>query len=354
MRRVGLVGYGMAGRQFHAPLIEGTDGLRLAVVVTADAERGAQAARDFPGVAVTGDPGEVLRGRERIDLVVVATANEAHESLARHAIEARVPVVVDKPLAPLATNARALVRAATSAGVPLTVFHNRRWDDDFLTLRSLVASGRLGTVHRFESRFERWAPVVRQHSWREDPRPEMGAGVLLDLGAHLVDQALVLFGPVATVDAELDRRRPGSRVDDDVWLGLTHANGVRSHLWMSAVASRPGPRFRVLGTRAGFVRWGLDPQERQLREGIRPGDPRWGRQSPTRDATLGIEDRVDAVATVPGSYQVFYSMLVDALDGRGPLPVDPWDAVRVVEILEAARRAAGEGRRVVPPPELRN
>lgn len=353
MRRVGLVGYGLAGRLFHAPLIECTEGLEVAAVVTTDPARAAQAADDLPDVLVTADTAALFAAGSSIDLIVVATANVAHETVARRAIEAHVPVVVDKPLAPTASGARTVVAEAASAGVPLTVFQNRRWDNDFLTLHGLVASGQLGEVHRFESRFERWAPALRRHSWREDPRPEMGAGLLLDLGAHLVDQALVLFGPVATIGSTLDRRRPGSEVDDDVFVELTHTNGVRTHLWMSAVASRPGPRFRVLGRDAGFVRWGLDPQEQQLKEGIRPGDAGWGRQPPSQDGTIGVGDRLTVVPTLPGAYQDFYAMLVDALDGRGPLPVDPWDAVRVVEILDAARQAAIEGRRVVPPPERR-
>lgn len=343
MRRVGLVGYGLAGRVFHASLIQRTEGLQLASVVTSDRGRAAQAAHDHPGVRVIDSADALFHVDAHIDVVVVAAANAAHVPLARRAIEAGIPVVVDKPLAPDASSARALVRQAEDAGVLLTVFQNRRWDNDFLTLQALVSSGRLGTVHRFESRFERWAPTLRQRSWREDPRPGMGAGLLLDLGSHIVDQAVLLFGPAAVVSAELDRRRRGSQVDDDVFVALTHASGVRSHLWASAVASRPGPRFRVLGSKAGYVRYGLDPQEQQLKDGIGPGDPGWGAQSASQDGTLGVGETLTSVPTVPGAYETFYAMVVAALDGRGPVPVDPWDAVRVAEILEAARLAASEG-----------
>ncbi|HTX63208.1 MAG TPA: Gfo/Idh/MocA family oxidoreductase [Acidimicrobiales bacterium] len=277
-------------------------------------------------------------------MVVVATSNAAHVPIARRAVEAGVPVVVDKPLAPDSESARGLVRLAEGAGVLLTVFHNRRWDNDFLTVRALVASGRLGDVHRFESRFERWAPGLRQHSWREDPDPRAGAGLLLDLGSHLVDQALLLFGPAVVVSAELDRRRPGSKVDDDVFISLAHAGDVRSHLWASAMAPRAGPRFRVLGSEAGYVRYGLDPQEQQLKEGLRPGDAGWGAQPSEQDGTLGAGESAGVVPTAPGAYETFYSALVAALDGRAPPPVDPWDAVRVIETLEAARRAAAGGR----------
>lgn len=341
MRRVGLVGYGLAGRVFHAPLIQRTAGLQVTSVVTSDGARAAQAAKDIPGVRVIDDADALFEEPAEIDVVVVAAANAAHVPLARRAVAAGIPVVVDKPLAPDASSARALVREAEDAGVLLTVFQNRRWDNDFLTVQALVASDRLGNVHRFESRFERWMPALRQDSWREDPRPEAGAGLLFDLGPHIVDQAVLLFGPATVVSAELDRRRPRSEVDDDVFIALAHNCGVRSHLWASAVATRPGPRFRVLGSEAGYVRHGLDPQERQLKDGIGPGDPGWGTQPASQDGTLGVGDSFEPVSTVPGAYETFYSMLVAALDGRGPAPVDPWDAVRVIEILEAARVAAG-------------
>lgn len=344
-RRVGLIGYGLAGRVFHAPLIERTSGLELATVVTSDPARTDEAARQLPGARVTGDVDSIFEGPGRVDVVVVATANVAHVPLARRAVEAGIPTVVDKPLAPRADAARRLVEEAEEAGVPLTVFHNRRWDDDFLTLRTLVAAGALGDVHRFESRFERWAPDLRPQSWREDPDPAQGGGLLLDLGSHLVDQALTLFGPVAAVTAEIDRRRRGSAVDDDVFVALVHARGVRSHLWASTVAARPGPRFRVLGSRAAFDCGGLDPQEQQLRSGVRPGDPEWGRRQPggTSHGTIGVLDEIDDVPLTPGAYEDFYRDLVRALDGAGPLPVDPWGAVAVLEVLDAAREAAITG-----------
>ena len=325
---------------FHAPLVSRTAGLQVSTVVTSDPTRAAQAAEDIPGVLVVDRLDPLLEGESRADLVVVAAANSAHVPVAERAIAADIPVVVDKPLAPDAAQAQALARQAEDAGVLLTVFHNRRWDGDFLTVRDLVSSGRLGRVHRFESRFERWAPTLREGSWRENPDPPEGAGLLLDLGSHLVDQATLVLGPVATVAAELDARRPGSAVEDDVFISLTHENGARSHLWASAVASRPGPRFRVLGSDAGYVKDGLDPQEQQLKGGMRPGDPGWGRESKDRDGTIGVGADVTPVPTAPGAYETFYARLVEALDGLGGVPVDPADAVNVLEILDAARRAA--------------
>ena len=340
MIRVGLVGYGLSGRVFHAPLIGATPGLRLTAVVTSDAARATQARQDIPGVLVTDTLDDLLGGEARVDLVVIAAGNAGHVPIAQRAVAARVAVVVEKPLAPTSAEGRTLVQQAEDAVVPLTVFHNRRWDDDFLTLRALLASGDLGVVHRFESRFERWSPSLRESRWREDPDPSQGAGLLLDLGSHLVDQAILLFGPVASVSAELDRRRPASAVDDDVFVALTHVNGVRAHLWASSVAARPGPRFRVLGSRAGFTCFGLDPQEQQLRDGLRPGDPGWGMRPPDQQGTVGVGDEVGAVPAAPGAYQAFYLELVHALEGGGPLPVEPWDAVRVLAVLDAAREAA--------------
>lgn len=346
-RRVGLVGYGLSGRVFHTPLITATPGLELAAVVTSNPDRAAKAVQDVPGTQVTDRVDVLLTGEPRVDVLVVATANVAHVALAQRAVESGVAVVVDKPLSPTSAEGRQLVRRAQDAGVLLTVFHNRRWDNDFLTLRGLLEQERLGRVHRFESRFERWSPSLRKNSWRENPDPEQAAGLLFDLGSHLVDQALLLFGPVATVTAQVDRRRPDSVVDDDVFIALDHAGGVRSHLWASAVAPRLGPRFRVLGSAAGYTRFGLDPQEQQLKDGLRPGDPGWGEQPADQDGTVGTGSDTERVPTIPGAYQDFYTGLVASLDGEGPAPVDPREAVGVIEILEAARRSADE-RIVVP------
>lgn len=244
--RVGLIGYGLAGACFHAPLIASTPGMRLAAVVTADAERARRAADAHPGARVLPGSERLWQTAADLDLVVIATPNRTHAPLAGQALAAGLPVVVDKPLAPTAAQARRLIEAARRRGLLLTVFHNRRWDGDFLTVRRLLREGRLGTVARFESRFERWRPVPKP-GWRQEAEPEAAGGVLYDLGSHLIDQALVLFGPVTQVYAELDRRSPGSDVDDDSFVALSHVSGVRSHLWMSAVAAQGGPRLRVRG-----------------------------------------------------------------------------------------------------------
>jgi scyllo-inositol 2-dehydrogenase (NADP+) len=336
VRRVAVLGYGLAGRFFHAPFIHTTPGLELAAVVTGDEERRSRVLGDYPKVAVFDKAEDVWARAEELDLVVVATPNRVHVPLALAALEAGLPVVVDKPLATNADEGRNLVEAARERGLMLTVFQNRRWDGDFLTVRRLLAEGALGNVHRFESRFERWRPEPTG-GWRERAGAEEAGGLLFDLGSHLVDQALQLLGPAETVHAELDTRRPGAEVDDDVFVALEHASGVRSHLWMSAVAAQPGARFRVLGDRAAFVKEGLDVQEAALRAGRMPNEPGWGEEPRERWGRLGVEGALREVQTEPGNYGAFYEGVAASLLEGAPPPVDPADAVAVLELLDAAR-----------------
>jgi scyllo-inositol 2-dehydrogenase (NADP+) len=343
--RVALLGYGLAGAVFHAPLIASVEGLELAAIVTHDEERRARARRDHPNAALLGSPEEVCERVGDLDLVVVAAANRAHVPLARSSIEAGLAVVVDKPLAASAGEGRSLVRDARERGVMLTVFQNRRWDGDFLTIRGLLEEGALGEVARFESRFERWRPEL-SGGWRESGDPQDAGGLLNDLGSHLVDQALFLFGPAAKVYAELDTRRAGAQTDDDSFVALLHESGVRSHLWMSAVAAQLGPRFRVLGSRAAYVKFGIDVQEELLHAGRRPDDPLWGREPEDRWGSLGAGDELRRIPTVPGAYQRFYEGVMLALREDGPPPVDPDGVVAGLEVLDAARKSARE-RRVV-------
>jgi scyllo-inositol 2-dehydrogenase (NADP+) len=345
MIRVGLIGYGLAGTAFHAPFITTTPGLELSVVVTSDATRQAQARAAHPGVEVLAAAEPLWQQPRRVDLVVIATANVAHAPLAQSAIAAGIPVLVDKPLATSAANARALVMDAERARVPLTVFQNRRWDGDVRTLRKLLADGALGEPVRFESRFERWRLEART-GWRGSADPNQAGGLLVDLGSHLIDQALWLFGPPADVYAELDRRRTGSEVDDDAFVAITHASGVRSHLWMSILASQRGPRLRVLGTKASYVKFGMDVQEDALRRGETPGAARWGEEAESNWGMLGDDEHRHAVPTFRGDYGAFYRSLADALVSGGPMPVNPNDAVMTIDVIEAARSSAAE-RRVV-------
>ncbi|TRV81463.1 oxidoreductase [Streptomyces sp. 130] len=346
--RVGLVGYGLAGSVFHAPLITATEGLVLDTVVTRDEERRAQARAAHPDVRFADSPDELWRRADELDLIVIASPNRTHVPLARAALEAGLPVVVDKPVAGTAAEARELAALAEERGLLLSVFQNRRWDNDFLTLRALLADGALGEVRRFESRFERWRPRLKG-GWRESGDPREIGGLLYDLGSHVVDQALTLFGPAAQVYAETDLRRPGAAADDDTFVAVTHTSGVRSHLYVSAATPQLGPRFRVLGSAAGYVKYGLDPQEAALREGARPapGEP-WGEEGEELWGRLGAGESPltgggTPVRTLPGDYPAYYAAVTDALRGRGDNPVTARQAAEALDVLEAARRSAREG-----------
>ncbi|MGW7435869.1 Gfo/Idh/MocA family oxidoreductase [Streptomyces sp. NPDC054849] len=344
--RVGLIGYGLAGSVFHAPLVAATDGLDLDTVVTSDPARQAQARKEFPDVHVVSTADELWR--RDLDLVVIASPNRTHVPLATTALEAGIPVVVDKPIAATAAEARALAALADRSRTFLSVFQNRRWDNDFLTLRRLLADGDLGEMQRFESRFERWRPQLKG-GWRESGAPEEIGGLLYDLGSHVVDQALVLFGPAVRVYAETDSRRPGAETDDDTFVAITHANGIRSHLYVSATTAQLGPRFRVLGSRAGYVKYGLDPQEGALREGLRPdADLPWGEEPPHLWGRLGSGESPltgggTPVPTEQGDYPAYYAMVAAALREGGPNPVTADEAARCLDVLEAARRSSQEG-----------
>ncbi|MFH8463889.1 Gfo/Idh/MocA family oxidoreductase [Streptomyces sp. NPDC017991] len=347
--RVGLVGYGLAGSVFHAPLITATEGLVLDTVVTANPDRRRQAGDEFPGVRFAATPDELWQRADELDLIVIASPNKTHVPIARAALEAGLPVVVDKPIAGAAAEARELAALADERGLLLSVFQNRRWDNDFLTLRKLITEGELGDVHRFESRFERWRPELKG-GWRESGDPAEIGGLLYDLGSHVVDQALVLFGPAATVYAESVVRRAGAEADDDTFIAITHTNGVRSHLYASATTAQLGPRFRALGSKAGYVKYGLDPQEATLRDGGRPvagGEKEWGVEPEELWGRVGSGESPltgggTPVPTVPGAYPAYYAAVAEALRGTGENPVTALEAAAALDVLEAAYRSAHE------------
>lgn len=338
--RVLLLGYGFAGGWIHDPLLRATEGLTVAGVVTGDDERAALARSRTPDVEVFATAADAL-STDAFDVAVVAAPNAAHLELGTAAIERGLAVVVDKPLAPTAATARLLAARARDAGVSLTTFHNRRWDGDIRTVARLIDDGALGDVHRFTSRFDRWVPEAGA-GWRNDGAAS-GGGILLDLGSHLVDQALLLFGPVATVYAELATRRAGLRSDDDVFLALHHASGVTSHLHASAVEPEPSLRLQVSGSRAGYVKRGVDVQEERLLAGGLPVPGHSGVEPADRWGTLHRGDEATAVETVPGDWTAFYRQLVAHLrDGLQP-PVPADEAVAVIDVLDAARHSADTG-----------
>ena len=341
---MGLIGYGLAGATFHAPFIAATPGLRLATVVTSNAERAQAARARHPAVEILPTAEALWERAGDHELVVVAAHNRAHVPLGLAAIAAGLPVVIDKPVAPSVEAAERLAAAARAAGVPVVPYHNRRWDGDFLTVRRLLDAGELGEVLRYESRFERWRPTPRPGARREQPGPDEAGGVLFDLGTHLIDQALALFGPVVAAYAEIETRQPHREVDDDDFLALTHASGVRSHLWASHVAADRGPRLRVLGARAAYVKHGLDVQAAQLQAGMRPGEAGFGAEPPDAWGTVRAGEQSRPVPTEPGNYAGFYAGVAATVrDGTHP-PVTLEDGIHALRVVEAAFESARTGR----------
>jgi scyllo-inositol 2-dehydrogenase (NADP+) len=344
-QRVGLVGYGLGGSTFHAPLISATPGLELTAIATSDPGRVQAATARYPQARIVPAADQLFTMAPPLDLVVVSTPHHTHAPLAKAALAAGCHVVIDKPFAVTADEARELAALAARHGRLAIPFQNRRWDADVLTLQRLLREGALGTVHRFESRYERWRPTPKPR-WTADGADARGEGLLLDLMVHLVDQALVLFGPARDVYAEFDRRHPQVQVVDDVFVALTHANGVRSHLFCSATVGIGGPRFTVLGSAGTFVKHGMDPQEDALLAGATPGGAGWGREAETSWGRLGAADTVRTVESEPGDYPRFYAGVAHALATGTAPPVTAAEAVAMMDVLEAARVSARE-RRVV-------
>jgi predicted dehydrogenase len=345
--RVAIIGYGLAGAVFHAPLIAATPGMEVAAIVTSNARRQEHAHRDFPAAAILTSADDLWRHAARYDLVVVATPNRTHVSLGMAAMNAGLPVVIDKPLAASVADAEQLITTSRETGRLLTVFQNRRWDNDFLTVQQLIAGGLLGPITRFESRYERYRAVPRAHAWRELPAVEEAGGLLYDLGSHLIDQAIQLFGYPRRVYAEMEKRRPHAQVDDDTFVALHFDKGVRAHLWMSVVARIQGPRMRLLGLHGTYEKWGLDPQEEALSAGLRPGNAGWGAEPRERWGRLSTEVHgvhiESQIETLHGAYEHYYALLYHAITTDAPPPVDPADVVTALRVIEAAQQSARSG-----------
>lgn len=345
--RVAIIGYGLAGAVFHAPLIAATPGLAVTAIVTRDAVRKEQASKDFPQARLLDTADSIWSDPASCDLAVVAAPNRVHASLGEASLEAGIPVVIDKPFATTVAEARRLIEVSKSTGTMLTVFQNRRWDNDFLTVQKLLVEDLLGQITRFESRMDRYRPAPRPGSWRESVGVEEGGGLLFDLGSHLIDQALALFGHPKSVYAEVDIRRPASQVDDDTFIALQFGSGVRAHLWMSYVARSAGPRFRVMGLRGTYEKWGVDPQEEALRSGRRPPELNWGREN--EESWGRLHSDIDgaefdaAWESLPGDYPRFYGLVRDAILNGTPPPVDPLEALMTMKVIEAARQSSLSG-----------
>ncbi|PWC98677.1 oxidoreductase [Azospirillum sp. TSO5] len=330
---VGLLGFGLAGSVFHAPLIQCEPRLRLTAIAssrTDDIRRAAPEAVATTAEAVIADPG--------IDLVVIATPNTSHAPLAREALLAGKHVVIDKPMATTAAEADELIDLAKRQGRLLTVFHNRRWDNDFLTLRACLDRGDIGRPFHYEAHFDRFRPQIKQ-GWREQTLA--GSGVLFDLGAHLIDQALTLFGMPDRILADVGTQRPDAQVDD--WFHIVLRYGpMRAILHCGTVVCRPGPRFQLHGDRGSFLKHGMDGQEAALRAGRLPTEADWGADDPENFALLvqadGSERRVE---TIPGDYPAFYRGVASSILDGAPPPVTAEQARDVLTVLEAVRKAAG-------------
>ena len=334
--RIGLIGYGAGGRYFHAPLIASLQGATFAGVVTRSPERRAELAKDHPGVPAYDSLEKMAKAG--VDAVVLCVPPSARRALFAKALKLRLPMLCDKPFAFDATEAQAYVFAAEDANVSLTVYQNRRWDSDVLTVRRVIEQGLIGDVRRMESRMEVFTPDAVSGS--------TGGGILRDFGSHMVDQALQLFGAVERVYAELDTVSGKQDHEEGFFVALHHASGVVSHLLGSHVQSTPGPRFRITGSKGSFTIEGMDGQQALLLSGRTPATEgeRWGAQEHSCWGSLEFGEDREKISSERGRWDLFYQQWLRSLRGEGEVPVDPHDAIVTMAVLDAARISAREGR----------
>ena len=332
--RVGLIGYGYASKTFHAPLISGTPGMTLAAVASSDENK---VHADWPALPVVSGPERILND-PNIDLVVIPTPNDTHFPLAKAALEAGKHVVVDKPFTVTLSQARELEALAKSGGRLLSVFHNRRWDSDFLTVKALINEGLLGEVGYFESHFDRYRPQVRNR-WCEQGGP--GSGIWYDLAPHLLDQVVNLFGLPVSMQVDLAQLRPGSQSTDYFHAVLAWPQR-RVVLHGTLVAAAETARFIIHGSRGSYVKYGLDPQEERLKSGERLPQEDWGYDM--RDGVLtraeGEDITEESWLTLPGNYPAYYAAIRDALNGSGTNPVPASQAIQIMELIELGLESA--------------
>jgi predicted dehydrogenase len=334
--RIGLVGYGVGGRYFHAPFIQAAEGCELAGVVARAPQRVAEVHEDLPGVPVYASLGDLLDAG--VDAVTISTPPQTRRELVLEAVGRGVNVIADKPFAPSAAAGQDLVEVAAAAGVLLSVFHNRRWDTDVTTLRGVLDDGLLGDVWRLDSRFD------LDEAQSLEPGPD--GGLLRDLGSHLVDQALWLLGPAHLVSASLDWvDLPEGRTDAGFVINVSHVSGAHSHVSSSKVNRLESRELRVLGSLGSYVSTQTDVQAQAIFAGLRPvDDPRgWGYELPERWGTLSTARGVQRVPSAQGSYADYYSRFAAAVAGTGPQPVPAAEAVGTLAVLDAARISAAEG-----------
>jgi scyllo-inositol 2-dehydrogenase (NADP+) len=345
MVRVGLIGFGMAGQAFHAPVIRAVPGMELACILE---RRGTRAQEKYPDLRIARTPEELLADKT-IQLCVVATPNDSHFELARACLLAGRDVVVDKPFAPTLKESQELVRLAAERGRLITLYLERRWDGDFGTVKKIVQAGTLGTVVEYECRFDRFRPQPKANAWRERA-DQRGAGVLFDLGPHVIDQALVLFGEPRTVTASAFSERETSQVDDSFDVCLEYPV-LRVMVRARIIAFAPGPRFLIHGTRGSFIKYGVDPQEARLRAGDFPQGTDWGtdwgEEPESVWGTLSVAGEPSVkVKTERGDYRGFYANVRDAIEKKAPLEVTPEQALRTMWAIMLAHKSSRERRTV--------
>jgi len=349
---VGVVGYGLGGRVFHAPFVSAVPGLKLVSIMTS---KGEEPAKLYPSARITPKLDELLTDKS-IDLIVVSTPNETHFDLASRALNAGKHVVIDKPFAATSQQCRQLADLAQNKGLQVVPFHNRRWDGDFLTVRKILADGSLGRVVTFESHFDRFRPTPRENTWKEAGNP--ANGMLFDLGPHLVDQVLSIFGPPEAITASVRSDRDQTEIEDAFDITMHYpgksGKGLLAHCRTSYLACINAPRFLLHGTHGSFIKYGLDPQEPALVGGakvpsmgssqpwLEEKESAWGKLAVApvlSDPTMLVEK---VVKTEPGDYRGFYANVRDAILGDAPLAVTPEDGYRVIRLLELARESSAK------------
>lgn len=352
---VAVIGFGLAGKVFHAPFVSAVPGLRLEAIVQ---RKGDEAARAYPKVRILRSVEEALKD-SAVQLVVVATPNETHFDLAKQALAAGKHVVIDKPFAATSAEAKELKELAEKQGVVLAPFHNRRWDGDFLTVRKLLGESAVGRLVTYESHMDRFRPLPRENTWKEGTGP--ANGLLMDLGPHLVDQALALFGPPAGITASVRKDRDKTDIEDAFDITLEYPrysgqHGLRAHCRSTMLGCDPAPRFLLHGTKGSFKKWGLDPQESALVGGgamvPRMGEGEWLADPESQWGTLTVAPVLadptmlaqTRVKTELGDYRLYYANVRDAINGVAKLAVTAEDGYRVVKLLEMARESSAAGR----------
>jgi scyllo-inositol 2-dehydrogenase (NADP+) len=340
---VGLVGFGLAGRVFHAPLIHANPNLRLTHILE---RRGDEAQKRYPDVKIVRDLESLLR-ESSVLLVVVATPNTSHLEIAAQSLQAGKHVIVDKPFTITASDADELIAESKKVGRVISVFQNRRWDGDFLTVRQILDQGAIGQLAEFHSRYDRFRSGVRPEAWREQSRP--GSGLLFDLGSHLIDQAVVLFGNPTGIYADLRMQRDGAVAVDNFEVQLQYPN-LKVTLHAGSLVCEPSPRFLLYGTKGTYQKFGLDPQEEALKQGCIPGGHGWGKEPEEAWGTVsqcnGALSRAK-YRTLAGDYPAYYANVYRAIAGQEELAVKPEQSRNVIRLIELAQQSAQQGR-IVP------